>query len=260
VTLRTFTWLLAATAACTVAVEVVSLWYAPEVGFGLVVRTGWALLRSLAFLVLIWQVRNGRAGARPFGLILAVTTIFSVARLVVPRHGLPAWPGIVGFAVLTLLCLSVVAVLYRSSVLDTHLVRRPARRSVPARILTARVAALSYAPLMLVPALVAVGAVFHGRLATVPAVVAWLVVGFVVSYVVLFTTYFLLRGHRWARTLVLVLSGLVLAVQLPLCWWLLGLDGLVRDGTPLVVAVALAVWGVTRSTSEDGPPMVRQGR
>jgi hypothetical protein len=80
--------------------------------------------------------------------------------------------------------------------------------------------------------------------------VAWLVFAVATSYVVLVITFFLLRGHGWPRTAVLVLTGLVVLVDLPLCWLLLGLDGLVRDGAPLLVVGALAVWG-TRA----GPPV-----
>ena len=111
---RVLTWLLAATATATVAVEVLNFWYAPEQGFALGVRTGWALLRAFGFLLLIGHVRRGRAGARPFGLILAVTTVFAVGRLIVPRSGVPPLPGLIGFALLTLLCVAVIVLLYRS--------------------------------------------------------------------------------------------------------------------------------------------------
>src|SRR5690242_18601528 len=86
------TFLLVATAAATAVVELLNYWYAPEHGFGLAVRTGWALLRTVGWLILIWHVRRGRAAARPLGLILAVTTIFAVGRLVVPRSGTPPLP------------------------------------------------------------------------------------------------------------------------------------------------------------------------
>ncbi len=81
------------TAAATVVVEVLNWWYAPEQGFGLAVRTGWAMLRSFGFLLLIGHVRRGRTVARPFGLILAVTTVFAVGRLIVPRQGVPPLPA-----------------------------------------------------------------------------------------------------------------------------------------------------------------------
>ena len=106
-------------------VELLNYWYAPEHGFGLAVRTGWALVRTLGWLILIWHVRRARAAARPLGLILAVTTVFAVGRLVVPREGAPPLPGLVGFAVLTALCLTVVVLLYRHPTVREHLVRHP---------------------------------------------------------------------------------------------------------------------------------------
>ncbi|NYF56902.1 hypothetical protein [Micromonospora purpureochromogenes] len=268
---RALTTLLAVTAAATVVVELLNWWYAPEQEFGLAVRTGWAMLRSLAFLVLIGHVNRGRTVARPFGLILAVTTIFAVGRLVVPRQGVPPLPGLLGFALLTALCVSVVALLYRSEAVGAHLVRHrktlvvsggtiswreaaPKRPPVTGWLLTSRVAAFTYSPLMLVPALVAGGAILDGRLAAAPAVVFWFLAGIAVSYAVLFCTAFLMRGRRWARTLLVAITLGVLAVDLPLCWWLLGVDGLVRDGGPLVAAAVLALYGLWRATRAEPPP------
>jgi hypothetical protein len=261
---RVLSWLLAVTAVATAAVEWLNWWYAPEGGYSLAVRTGWALLRSLGFLILIWHVRRGRAGAPPFGLILAVTTIFSVARLVVPKQGMPALPGVLGFTFVTLLCLVVVTLLYRLQALQEHLSRHPTRpvltreglvwRPVPPRqpavpgwLLTARVAAFTYSPLMLVACVIALGAVFDGELAAVPVLVVWFVAGFVTSYAVLFTTFFLMRGRPWARVLLVLLTLAVLALDLPLCWVLLGTDGLIRDGGPLAVAAALTLYGLWRA-------------
>ncbi|CCH16035.1 hypothetical protein [Micromonospora lupini] len=261
---RVLTFLLATTAAATVVVELLNWWYAPEQGFGLAVRTGWAMLRSFGFLLLIGHVRRGRTVARPFGLILAVTTIFAVGRLIVPRQGVPPLPGLLGFAVLTALCVTVVWLLYRSSALAGHLVRHRPRlvidkagiswRETPPRrpqasgwLLTSRVAAFTYSPLMLVPALVATGAILDDRLSAVPAVLFWFGAGIAASYAVLFCTAFLMRGKDWARGLLVVVTLAVLAVDLPLCWWLLGVDGLVRDGAPLVAAAALALYGLRRA-------------
>lgn len=96
---RGLTGLLATTAAATIAVDLLNWWYVPEQG-GFAVRSGWALLRSLGFLILIWHVRGGRSGAKPFGLILAVTTVFVVSRRIVPCDGVPPLPGVLGFATL----------------------------------------------------------------------------------------------------------------------------------------------------------------
>ncbi|MEU7980398.1 hypothetical protein AB0B63_17935 [Micromonospora sp. NPDC049081] len=271
---RVLTVLLASTAAATVAVELLNWWYAPEQEFGLAVRTGWAMLRSLGFLVLIGQVNRGRAGAKPFGLILAVTTVFAVGRLVVPRQGVPPLPGLLGFAVLTALCVAVVVLLYRCDAVTGHLVRHrrglvveggtiawrevaPKRPQVTGWLLTARVAAFTYSPLMLVPALVAGGAVLDGRLAAVPVVLLWFGGGIVVSYLVLFCTAFLMRGRPWARRLLVTVTLGVLAVNIPLCWWLLGLDGLIRDGAPLLAAATLTLYSLHRATpapTPEGPP------
>ncbi|MEK8108076.1 hypothetical protein NKG94_29715 [Micromonospora sp. M12] len=190
----------------------------------------------------------GRTVARPFGLILAVTTVFAVGRLIVPRQ-VPPLPGLLGFVILSALCAAVVWLLYRSSALAGHLVRHrprlvidragiswretpPRRPQASAWLLTSRVAAFTYSPLMLVPALVAGGSILDGRLTAVPAVLFWFGAGITASYAVLFCTAFLMRGKDWARGLLVVVTVAVLAVDLPLCWWLLGVDGLVRDGAP----------------------------
>lgn len=269
---RTLVGLLGVTAAATVVVELVNWSYAPEQGFGLAVRTGWGLLRALGFLALIWHVRRGRAAARPFGLILAGTTVFAVGRLVVPRAGTPPLPGLIGFAVLTVLCATVVWLLYRSSQVQGFLVRYPSRlvldrrriswrEAAPSRppvaawLLTTRVAAFTYSPLMLVPCLAALGRLGDGELLAVPAVALWFVAGFLTSYAVLFTTFFLIRGRGWARQLLVVLTGVVLLIDLPLCWLLLGVDGLVRDGGPLLLAAATALYGLWRAgrAGSNGP-------
>jgi hypothetical protein len=258
--------LLAGTAAATVGVELLNYWYAPEHGYGLAVRTGWALVRTVGWLVLIWHVRRARAVSRPLGLILAVTTIFAVGRLVVPRSGAPALPGLIGFAVLTALCVSVVVLLYRHSTIQSHLVRHPNRlvlnrdgiswqEAAPKRppvtgwLITARVAAFTYSPLMLVPALIAVGEL-RARPEYLLAVIFWFAAGIGVSYCVLLTSFFLLRNKAFARTVLVWISIGVLVIDLPLCYLLLGLDGLVRDGAPLVAAAILtcyAVWRVPRA-------------
>jgi hypothetical protein len=267
---RALTWLLVATAAATVGVELLNLWYAPEQGFGLAVRTGWALLRTLGWLILIWHVRRSRAVSRPLGLILAVTTVFAVGRLVVPREGAPPLAGLVGFGVLTLLCATVVVLLYRHPTVRGHLVRYPTklvmtrqglewRESAPRRppvaawVLTARVAAFTYSPLILVPAVISVGELGR-RPEFILAVVFWIFVGIGASYAVLLTTFFLQRGKAWARQLMVWVSLGVLVIDLPLCYLLLGTDGLIRDGAPLVVAALLACYAVWRAgRTADAP-------
>jgi hypothetical protein len=260
---RVLAVLLAVTAVATAAVEWLNWYHAEGAGYPLFVRTGWALLRSLLFLVLMCHVWRGRAGAAPFGLILAVTTVFAVARLVVPKQGHPPLPGIAGFGVVALLCLVVVLLLYRPASVRQHLTRPrtrwwisrdgltrkpvPARPQVPGWVLTTRVAVFSYSALMLVACAVALGLVFDGRLTVLPVVVGWFVFALIVSYAALFLSIFLLKGRGWARVLLVLLTLAVLLVHLPLCLLLLGFDGLVRDGGPLLVAALLALWGLWRA-------------
>lgn len=262
--------LLVLTALVTAAVEWLNWYYAEDGGYGLFVRTGWALLRALGFLVLIWHVWAGRPGAAPFGLILCMTTIFSVARLVVPKRGYPPLPGVIGFGVVTLLCLLVIALLYRSTGVAGHLSRPRARwvvdrdginrkvvetrPQVAGWLITARVASFSYSALMLVACAVAFGPVFDGRLAQLPLVLVWLLLALGISYVTLFATYFLLKGKGWARLMLVALTVFVLVVHLPLCWWLLGMDGLVREGGPLLVAALLTLYGLWRAGRNGRTP------
>ena len=256
---RVLTALLVATAAATVVVEVLNFWYAPEHGVGFAVRTAWAFARTLGWLILIGQVRRARATAQPLSLILTMTTLFAVGRLIVPPSGRPPLPGLIGFAVLTLLCLTVVTLLYRHPAIDAHLTHQPRRpvltreglsfREAPPSdpwVLTARLASFSYSPLMLVPALAAAGTLRH-RLEWTLAVIFWILAGIAVSYVALLSAILIRRGSHRARTTLIWVTLLVLAFDLPLCHLLLGRDGLIRDGAPLVVAAALTLYALRRT-------------
>jgi hypothetical protein len=267
--IRVLVVLLALTALTTAAVEALNWWLADEAGYALFVRTTWALLRTLGFLVLIWQVRRGRASAPPFAVILSVTSLFALARLVVPRQGPPNLWGLIGFATVAGLCAAVLVLMYHSSAVTAFLKQprngivftrkgidwgpiQSKRPPVPGWLLTTRVAALSYSPLMLVACVVALGLVFDGDLASGPVIGMWFVAALVISYAVLVVTSFLMRQKPWARTGLVWLTGLVLLIHLPLCWLLLGVDGLVRDGGPLVAASSLAMFGLWRSASKTG--------
>jgi hypothetical protein len=264
---RAATVLLFATAAATVGVELLNFWYAPDHGYGFAIRTGWASLRTLGWLILIWQVRRARASAKPLGLILAVTTVFAVGRLIVPPTGRPALPGLIGFAVLVVLCVAVVVVLYRHPTVRDHLVRHPNRivltrdglawqEGVPRRApatawqMTARVAAFTYSPLILVPCLISFGELRH-RPEWLLAVLFWLFVGIAISYAVLLATIFLLRGKPAGRRWLAWITVFALTVDLPLCYLLLGTDGLVRDGSPLVAASLLALFALWRAGGRE---------
>jgi hypothetical protein len=260
------TVLLMATAAATVVVEVLNFRYAPDHGVGFAVRTAWALARTLGWLILISQVRRARATAKPLGLILAMTTLFAVGRLIVPPAGRPPLPGLIGFGVLALLCLTVVVLLYRHPAVDAHLTHQP-RRPVLTRegltfreappgdpwVLTARLASFSYSPLMLVPALIAAGTLRH-RLEWTLAVIFWILAGIAVSYVALLSSIFLRRGSHRARITLTWVTLMVLAFDLPLCRILLGLDGLIRDGAPLLVAAALTLYALRRTALAAASP------
>jgi hypothetical protein len=263
---RAATALLFATAAATVGVELLNFWYAPEHGYGFAIRTGWAALRTLGWLVLIWQVRRARATAKPLGVILSVTTVFAVGRLVVPASGLPALPAVLGFATLVALCVAVVVTLYRHPGVRDHLTRYPKRivltggglsltDAPPKRgtltgwAMTARVAAFTYSPLILVPCLISFGEL-RARPQWLLAVLFWLAVGIGVSYAVLLATIFLRKGKPGARRALGWITLFALVVDLPLCYLLLGADGLVRDGAPLLAAALLAGYALWRAGRE----------
>ncbi|WP_426511139.1 hypothetical protein ACPPVO_11195 [Dactylosporangium sp. McL0621] len=245
--------LLLLTAVATIAIDVINLRYSAEAGFGLGVRTFWATLRAIGFLFLMREVRFGRLTARPLGLILAVTTVFASARLVQPKEGalLPRLPVVLGLVVVAVLCSAVVWQLFRSPGIDEHLTRRKPRRVVPPWVLTARVAALSYSALMFVPCLVALGSLFDTpRLRpeiAVPLVVSWFVLGLVIGLVAGIISFVTLFGHGWAKLLLALISAFVLLVQPTLCYLLLGWDGLIRDGTPMVIAALVCLYGLARS-------------
>jgi len=199
-------------------------------------------------------VRYGRSGARPFGLILAVTTVFAVARLTTPRAGslVPQPAVLVGLAVLTVLCSAIVWLLYRSPAVADHIAARPVRRHIPGWVLTARIAVLAYAALLLIPLLVALSTAFGDdrRLelpVTVDLLVAWFVLFLIVSFTAPFVSFFVVMGKGWARVFVGLLSIAVLVAGPALCYLLLGLEGLLRDGVPLAVTALVGLFALRRS-------------
>jgi hypothetical protein len=161
---------------------------------------------------------------------------------------------VVSFFVLAGLCALMVWLLYRSDAVHQHLSGRPVRRHIPPWVLTVRVAAVTYAALLSVPFIVAVGSAFTDpRLplaATVLLLAVWFVLTAVCGYIAAVSSYFVLRGHRWARWLVGVVSVIVLVAQPLLCYTLLGLDGLVRDGAPLIATATLGLVALARSRGQ----------
>jgi hypothetical protein len=250
--------LILVTAAATVVVDIANLAYSTEAGAGLAVRTCWALLRALGFLFLMREVRFGRLSARPLGLILAATTVFAMARLAQPRDDgfLPAWQMIFGLTLLTALCGAVVWQLYRSPGVEAHLTRRPPRRRMPAWVLTARVAALSYGPLLLVPCVIAITTLFGeprvNHAVAVTLIAAWLTGTVVLALLTSIISFAVLFGKRWARVLLAGISLLVLVAQPTLCWLLLGVDSVIRDGVPLMIAAVLCLVGLWRTRADPG--------
>jgi hypothetical protein len=245
---------IAATAVTAVLVEAVNLLSADEPGFSLLVRSTWALLRVIAFLFLARAVRYGRQGAKPFGLVLAVTTVFAVARLAEPRQGgfLPPAPVVAGFVVLAVECTAIVWLLYRSAAVDEHLSTRPVRRHIPGWVLTGRMAVLSYAPLTAVPLFVSLGTVFSAdrRLpfpTTVVLLCGWGALVALLTFVAPFSSFLVVVGKAWARWVVGFLGVVALLLQPGLCYALLGLDGLIRDGVPLAIIAGLGLWALHRS-------------
>jgi len=251
---RTLRALIVLTAVTVVVVEAINVLAADEPGFALFVRSVWALLRVVGFLFLLRAVRFGRQVARSFGLILAITTVFAVARLAEPRTGslVPPVSVIAGFVVLAVLCGTVVWMLYQSSAIDEHLSNRPVRRHIPGWVLTARMAVLSYGALTLVPLLVACGTVFSAdRRLSMAATLPLLGGGFLLFVVLLlvapFSSLLVVVGKAWARVLVGALGVIVLIFQPMLCYLLLGWDGLIRDGGPLMITAVLGLVALHRS-------------
>jgi hypothetical protein len=252
------------TALATIATDLINLGYADQPGFSLGVRTVWALLRALGFLFLMRTIRYGRMASRPFGLILAVTTVFAVGRLVVAREGrlVPQWPVVAAFVVLCVLCGAIVWQLYRSPAIAAHLSRRPPRRPISPWILTARVATLSFSALLLIPCLVAIGSLWSAQRRVdlalgVPVVFGWLAFALLLGFVTPFVMIFVILRRRLADAAAAFISVLVLLMQPVLCLWFLGVDGFLRDGVPLVIAALLALYGLWRARRE--PSSERRG-
>jgi hypothetical protein len=246
--------LIVVTAIAVIVIEAVNLQLTEEPGFSLFVRTGWATLRVIGFLVLMRAVRYGRAVARPFGLILAVTTVFALFRLAEPRTGglMPPAVVLIGFAVLLVLCGAIVWLLYKSDAVHEHLSSRPVRRHVPGWVLTVRVAVLCYGALLMVPLLVGVGTLFtderrHSVPVTVALLIVWAVLALGIGVVLPLASFFVLVGKGWARWLVGLVSVFVLVAQPVLCYVVLGLDGLLRDGVPLIITALVGLWSLHRS-------------
>jgi hypothetical protein len=167
---------------------------------------------------------------------------------------------LVGFGVLAVLCGTLVTLLYRSPAVAQHLEHRPVRRHVPAFVLTVRVAALSYAALVAVPLLVGVGTLGGDQrryplTSTVLLLAVWAALLAVLVLVMGPASAFLVFGKSWARWVVGILTVVVLVLQPLLCYLVLGVDGLLRDGAPLVVTAVAGLVALHRSRGQ--PTWVR---
>jgi len=62
-----------------------------------------------------------------------------------------------------------------------------------------------------------------------------------------FGSFFVLVGHGWARWAIGLVSVVVLLVQPVLCYLLLGVDGLLRDGVPMIITAIVGLIALDRS-------------
>jgi hypothetical protein len=75
----------------------------------------------------------------------------------------------------------------------------------------------------------------------------WATLFLVVSVTAPVASFFVLRGAGWARWLTGAVLVVVLLAQPLLCWTVLGLDGLLRDGLPLALTAGVGLVALARS-------------
>jgi hypothetical protein len=123
------------------------------------------------------------------------------------------------------------------------------------------VAGLSLSALLLVPCLVAIGTLFDEPLlphaVAIPLVVAWLAATLLLGFVAPWIMILVVLGKRWARVVFGLVAFVVLVAGPALCWWLLGVDGLLRDGVPLVIAAVVCLYGLWASRHQPRGPSLR---
>jgi hypothetical protein len=81
----------------------------------------------------------------------------------------------------------------------------------------------------------------------VPLAVGWLLVTLGLGFVGPWIMFFVILGKRWARVVLALVATVVLPVGPLLCWSLLGIDGLLRDGVPIVIAAIVTLYGLWAS-------------
>jgi hypothetical protein len=81
----------------------------------------------------------------------------------------------------------------------------------------------------------------------VPLVVGWLLATLGLGFVGPWIMVFVILGKRWARVVFGLVAVVVLAVGPVLCWLFLSIDGLLRDGVPIVIAAVVTLYGLWAS-------------
>jgi hypothetical protein len=237
---------------------------------GLVVRGIWALIRAVGLILAARHVSRGSAAARGVVIVLAVSTVFNTVRLVGGRYDPAVGPLphvlvdglLIGSAAL---CVALILLVVWLAPVREHLSQSPTKKrnllirlvtpspDEPTWVLTSRPLAASLAACVGVPLLVGAAGLFSGDLAgrypplrVVAAVTALGMQLVIMLILVLVLPYALisigkLPGARWV---VSVLALMVIVTQPVICPIVLGVDGLVRDALPAVVAALVVVYGL----------------
>lgn len=237
---------------------------------GLVVRGSWALVRAIGLILAARHVSRGSAAARGVVIVLAVSTVFNTVRLVGGRYDPAVGPLphalvdglLIGSAVL---CAVLILLVVWLAPVREHLSQPPTKKrnllirlvtpspDEPTWVLTARPLAASLAACVGVPLLVGAAGLFGGDLAgrypTLRVVAATGALGgqlVILLILILVLPYALvgigkLPGARWV---VSVLALMVIVSQPVICPIVLGVDGLVRDALPAVVAGIVVIYGL----------------
>ena len=86
---------------------------------------------------------------------------------------------------------------------------------------------------------------------TASLLVLWTMLFVLVGLVLPLGSFFVLLGKTWARWLLGLVSVVVLVLQPPLCYAVLGPDGLLRDGVPLILTTVVALLALFRSRGAE---------
>lgn len=226
----------------------------------LVIRAVWALIRAIGLLLVARPLARGSATARGVAIVLAVSTVFNAFRLSTSGITNSAVTNVL-LAAAAVMCLLVVVLLVAVPPVRAHLTSKPGEKrrflrpapDEPTWVLTARPLAASLLPCLTVPLLVGLAALLGGDISesfgtaravlSVPALVVQAVLILVMSTVLGYALLGIGRvpGTRWV---VAVFAIIVVATQPLICWLVLGIDGLIRDAVPAVLASVLVLYGL----------------